>query len=103
MSRVTEPSNAMINAPATTDSAMMPLENASRSPRVCSCRGRYRSWARMDPGAGDPVSARVQLPGQVPVLRQDRPEQREPVERGVGRQDQDQRRSGLDEVEEDTV
>ena len=35
----------------------MPLENASRSPRVCSWRGRYRSWARIEPSTGKPLYA----------------------------------------------
>ncbi|WP_242660861.1 APC family permease, partial [Mycobacterium alsense] len=42
-------------------------------------------------GERQPVSARVQLTRQVAVLRQDRTQHREPVERGVGRQHQDQR------------
>ncbi len=36
---------------------MMPLEKASRSPRVCSCRGRYRSSARIEPSSGKPLNA----------------------------------------------
>ena len=35
----------------------MPLLNASRSPRVCSWRGRYRSWARIEPSTGKPLNA----------------------------------------------
>ena len=35
----------------------MPLENASRSPRVCSWRGRKRSWARIEPSTGKPLNA----------------------------------------------
>ena len=35
----------------------MPLEKASRSPRVCSWRGRYRSWARIEPSTGKPLKA----------------------------------------------
>ena len=35
----------------------MPLEKASRSPRVCSCRGRYRSWASTEPSSGKPLKA----------------------------------------------
>ena len=35
----------------------MPLEKASRSPRVCSWRGRYRSWARIEPSTGKPLNA----------------------------------------------
>jgi hypothetical protein len=38
-----------------------------------------------------PVAAGVQLAGQQPVLRQDRAEQREAVEGGVGGQDEDAR------------
>ena len=38
----------------------MPLENASRSPRVCSCRGRNRSCARIDPRTGNPLNAVLQ-------------------------------------------
>ena len=35
----------------------MPLEKASRSPRVCSCRGRNPSRARIDPSTGKPLKA----------------------------------------------
>lgn len=40
ISRVTSASNAMISTSANAARNRMPLENASRSPRVCSCRGR---------------------------------------------------------------
>ena len=35
----------------------MPLEKASRSPRVCSWRGRYRSCDRIEPSTGKPLNA----------------------------------------------
>lgn len=35
----------------------MPFEKASRSPRVCSWRGRYRSCARIEPSSGKPLYA----------------------------------------------
>ncbi len=35
----------------------MPLENASRSPRVCSWRGRNPSRARIEPSTGKPLKA----------------------------------------------
>ncbi len=35
----------------------MPLENASRSPRVCSWRGRKPSRARIEPSTGKPLNA----------------------------------------------
>ena len=41
-------------------------------------------------GERQPVPAGVQLAGQVTVLRQHRTQHREPVERGVGRQHQDE-------------
>ena len=50
-------------------------------------------------GEREPVAAGVQLAGQVAVLREDRAEHREAVERRVGGQRQDQRRHHDDEVE----
>ena len=50
-------------------------------------------------GEGQPVAAGVQLAGQVAVLREDRAEHREAVERGVRGQHQDQRRHDDDEEE----
>ena len=50
-----------------------------------------------------PVAAVVHLPRHVAVLREDRGEHREAVERGVGRQHQDQRRDQLHEVERQVV
>ncbi len=35
----------------------MPLEKASRSPRVCSWRGRKPSLARIEPHTGKPLNA----------------------------------------------
>ena len=35
----------------------MPLQNASRSPRVCSWRGRKPSRARIEPSTGKPLNA----------------------------------------------
>ena len=35
----------------------MPFENASRSPRVCSWRGRNPSRARIEPSTGKPLKA----------------------------------------------
>ena len=35
----------------------MPLVKASRSPRVCSWRGRKRSWARIEASTGKPLKA----------------------------------------------
>ena len=52
-------------------------------------------------GERQPVAAGVQLARQVTVLRQDRAEHREAVERGVGRQHQDERGHGGDQQEAD--
>ena len=38
----------------------MPLENASRSPLVWNCRGRNRSWARIELSTGKPLNAVLQ-------------------------------------------
>ena len=35
----------------------MPFENARRSPRLCSCRGRKPSRARIEPSTGKPLNA----------------------------------------------
>jgi hypothetical protein len=35
----------------------MPLEKASRSPRVCNWRGRKPSLARIEPSTGKPLNA----------------------------------------------
>ena len=51
----------------------------------------------------EPVAARVQLSGQVAVLREHRAEQREAVERGVRRKHEDQRGRRLEEEEDDRV
>ena len=44
----------------------MPLLKASRSPLLCSCRGRNRSWARIDAKVGKPLNAvfaaRIRMP-----------------------------------------
>ncbi len=66
ISRVTWASKAQISTTAPPASARIPLENASRSPRVCSWRGRNPSRARIEP------------------------EHREAVERGVRGEHQDQ-------------
>ena len=50
-------------------------------------------------GERQPVTAGVQLPRQETVLRQDRPQDRETVECGVGRQHQDQRGHTGDQVQ----
>ena len=55
--RVTSASNAQMSAIATSARVTMPLENASRSPRVCSWRGRYPSRARIEPSTGNPLNA----------------------------------------------
>ena len=47
----------------------MPLENASRSPRVCSWRGRNRSCARIEPSTGKPLNAVLQASTRIrPVV-----------------------------------
>ena len=47
-------------------SSTMPLLNASRSPRLCSWRGRKRSWARIEARVGKPLkavlAARIRMP-----------------------------------------
>ena len=51
----------------------MPSENANRSPRVCSWWGGYRSWARIDPGTGNPLkavlAASTRISAVTPVIR----------------------------------
>ncbi len=49
--------DAHSSSPAATASTTMPLEKTSRSPRVCSCRGAYRSCARIEPSTGNPLNA----------------------------------------------
>ncbi len=49
----------------------MPLENASRSPRVCSCRGRKRSWARIEPSTGNPLNAVLQASTRIRPVTKD--------------------------------
>ena len=51
-------------------------------------------------GEDQPVAAVVQLARQVAVLGQDRGQQREAVEGGVGGEDEDRRGDGLHAVEE---
>ena len=65
----------------------MPLENASRSPRVCNCRGRKRSWARIDPSTGNPLNAVLAASTRISaVTTGDQVEtDREAVEHRVGR------------------
>ena len=49
----------------------MPLENASRSPRVCSWRGRNRSWARIEPSTGNPLKAVLQASTRISPVTND--------------------------------
>ena len=57
ISRVTCASNATMSTIAEPARMTMPFENASRSPRVCSWRGRKPSLARIDPSTGKPLKA----------------------------------------------
>ncbi len=57
ISLVTCASNAQISTAAPAASTTIPLEYASRSPRVCSWRGRNPSRARIEPSTGKPLKA----------------------------------------------
>ncbi len=50
-------SKPMTSATEMPASRTMPLLNASRSPRLCSWRGRNRSWARIEASVGKPLKA----------------------------------------------
>ncbi len=57
MSRVTWASKAQMRTIAASARVTMPFENARRSPRVCSWRGRKPSLARIEPSTGKPLNA----------------------------------------------
>ncbi len=54
---VTEALKAITRPAAANARVMMPLEYARRSPRVCNCRGRKLSRARIEPSTGKPLNA----------------------------------------------
>ena len=63
----------MIRMIATTARKTIPLENASRSPRVCNWRGRKRSCARIEPSTGKPENAVLQASTRInPVVNETR-------------------------------
>ena len=73
MSELTLALKATTRASATTARKTMPFENASRSPRVCSCRGRNLSCARMEPRTGNPLNAVLQASTRIrPVVKETR-------------------------------
>ena len=59
-------SKPMIRTAEIPASSRIPLLKASRSPRLCSCRGRKRSCARIEARVGKPLkavfAARIKIP-----------------------------------------